>query len=195
MVTITRSGDTLTQEIPVDQADQAQARHDDLAATGKLTDDHVAVLDPPPSPASLATGLLAYSSNQRWQKEVGGITVNGIYMPTDEQTQYTLTGAVTMIQVAPDTTIQWKIADGTFVTLPGTQLVMLAQAVATHVQNCFSTEATLATGIQASPPTITTRAQIDEAYAAIVTTINTPAPGMSSAAQMDGAVAVDFRST
>ena len=56
-------------------------------------------------------------------------------MPTDEQTQYTLTGAVTMIQVAPDTTIQWKIADGTFVTLPGPELVMLAQAVATHVQN------------------------------------------------------------
>jgi hypothetical protein len=115
-------------------------------------------------------------------------------MPTDEQTQYTLTGAVTMVQVAPDTVIQWKIADGTFVTLPGTELVMLAQAVATHVQNCFGVEATLATGIQASPPTITTRAEIDEAYAAIVTTINAPSPGMSSAAQMDGVAAVDFRS-
>jgi hypothetical protein len=141
MVTITRSGDTLTQEIPADQVDDAKAKHDNLAATGKLTDDQIAALDPPPSADSIATGLLAYSSDQRWQKEVGGITVNGIYMPTDEQTQYTLTGAVTMVQVAPDTVIQWKIADGTFVTLPGPELVMLAQAVATHVQNCFGVEA------------------------------------------------------
>jgi hypothetical protein len=195
MVTITKSGDTLTQEIPVDQADQAQAKHDDLAATGKLTDDQIAVLNPAPSPDSVATGLLAYSADQRWQKEVGGITVNGMYMPTDEQTQYTLTGAVTMVQVTPDTTIQWKIADGTFITLPGPELVLLAQAVATHVQNCFSTEANLSTGIQATPPTTTTRAQIDQAYAAIVTTISTPPPLVSGAAQMDGAVAVDFRST
>ena len=86
IVTVLRSGDILTKEIPADQVDDIQAKHNDMAATGKLTDDQIAALDPLPSPASLAIGLLAYSSDQRWQKEVGGITVNGIYMPTDEQT-------------------------------------------------------------------------------------------------------------
>ena len=73
-------------------------------------------------------------------------------------------------------TIQWKAQDGSFVTLTAPQIIGIGQAMAGYVQACFSTEATLADGINATPPTVTTQAQIDSAYAAIPTAITSPPP-------------------
>lgn len=114
-------------------------------------------------------GLSAYAANARYNKETGGITVSGIAVPTDRQTQAQLTGAFNYVGVTPSATIQWKLADGAFVALDAAQITAIATAVAVHVQACFAAEATLYVGIAASPPTITTFAQIDAAFAAITT--------------------------
>jgi hypothetical protein len=107
------------------------------------------------------------AGEKRFATETGGITANGISIPTDRMTQAQLTGAYNYLQVVPSATINWKLADGTFVNLNAAAITAIATAVAAHVQACFAAEASLAAGIDASPPTITTTAQIDVALAAV----------------------------
>jgi hypothetical protein len=173
MVTVTPDGHPSTQKVTDEQYAQAQTRHNSLAAAGTLTDDQLASLDPAPTAESIATGLLAYSGQQRWTIAQGGITVNGVPMGTDDATRQTLTSAVVLAQTDSTITVDWKLQDGSFVQLTAAQIIGLGKAVAGFVQACFSAESTLATGINATPPTITTKAQIDAAYAAIPKTITT----------------------
>jgi hypothetical protein len=159
-----------------EQYAQVQDRHDKMAATGQLTDEHIAILDPPPSADSVATGLLAYSANARWTLAQGGITLNGVPTATDDATRQTMTSAVVLAQTDPTVTVDWKMQDGSFVQLTAPQIIATGQAIAGFVQACFSAESTIAAGINATPPTITTQAQIDAAYAQIPTTITSPPP-------------------
>ena len=176
ITTITPLGLTVTVVVADDQVTQAQDRHNTLAESATYTDEQIASLDPPPAADSVAAGLLAYSAQQRWTLAQGGITLNGMPMATDDATRQTITSAVVLAQTDPTVTIQWKGQDGTFVTLNATQIVAIGQAIAGFVQVCFSTESTIADGINATPPTITTKAQIDTAYKAIPTTITSPPP-------------------
>jgi hypothetical protein len=117
--------------------------------------------------AAARARLKAHAGEKRFATETGGITANGISIPTDRMTQAQLTGAYNYLQVVPSATINWKLADGTFVNLNAAAITAIATAVAAHVQACFAAEASLAAGIDASPPTITTTAQIDVALAAV----------------------------
>jgi hypothetical protein len=119
--------------------------------------------------AQFPAGLLAYAAAARFAKETGGITFNGAAVQTDRETQAQLSGAYNYVQVAPSATIQWKQADGSFISLNAAAITAVATAVAVHVQACFGAEATLAAGINASPPMVTTKAAIDAAFAAITT--------------------------
>jgi hypothetical protein len=114
------------------------------------------------SPAYLA----AYAATARYNKEVGGTTVSGVAYPTDRETQAKLTAAYSMAAANSALTIDWKLANGTFATLTAAQVMAIAIAVGTFVQKCFSTEAAVAVGINASPPTISTTAEIDAQFAA-----------------------------
>jgi hypothetical protein len=146
---------------------QAQDRHNSLAASGRYTDEQIASLQPQPSADSLATGLLAYSADKRWQTVTGGMTINGMSIQTDDQTRQVLTSAVVLAQLNPTTMIQWKTSTGDFVELTSGQVIVMGQTVATHTQYCYTTESNLAQQIQATPPTVTTKAQVDAAYAMI----------------------------
>jgi hypothetical protein len=112
-----------------------------------------------------AAGLTAYAAFVRYAKETGGITVSGVAMPTDRETQTQLAGANSYVQATPSATIQWKLANGSFVSLSAAQISAIATAVAAHVQACFAAEATLVAGIAAG--SITTKAQVDSAFAAV----------------------------
>jgi len=116
---------------------------------------------------SAAAALVAYAASARFAKETGGITISGSPVQTDRSSQAQLTGAYAYVQVVPAAVIQWKQADGSFVSLNATAIAAVATAVAAHVQACFAEEATLVAAINAVPPTVTSKAQIDAAFAAI----------------------------
>jgi hypothetical protein len=110
-------------------------------------------------------GLTAYAAAARYAKETGGITVSGVAMPTDRETQAQLSGAYAYVQATPAATIQWKLANGSFASLTAAEIIAIATAVAAHVQACFAAEATVVAEIAAG--TMTTKAQIDSAFAAV----------------------------
>lgn len=107
--------------------------------------------------------LIAYAANKRWQKEVGGITVSGIPVATDDRSKLMMTGARVAAAADPEWSTQWAGMDGSIYPLTAAQVVAISDAVQAHVNNCFAIFATVKTGIDNS--TITSAAQIDAAFA------------------------------
>lgn len=108
--------------------------------------------------------LLEHAKNRRWEKEVGGIVVNGSLIATDRESQAMLTGAAAMAQIDTSFTAMWKSADGTFTELGAGQIIALARAVGKHVQACFAMEAAVNEAVKAPSPTVTSEAQIDTMF-------------------------------
>lgn len=79
---------------------------------------------------------------RRYQAETSGITVNGMDVPTDRDSQAMVTGAALASVIDPNYTCQWKTAEG-FVDLTAQQIIALASAMRAHVQSCFDREAAL----------------------------------------------------
>lgn len=109
------------------------------------------------------TDLLAYAAQKRWEKEVGGIEVNGQIIDTSRESQSMITGAYAYSQANPSETIQFKAASG-WVTLDAPTMAAIATAVGAHVQACFALEANIAD--QITNGTITTTGEVDAAFAA-----------------------------
>jgi hypothetical protein len=86
----------------------------------------------------------------RWEKETGGTVFNGMPVATDAVSQTKYIGAVVGTQIDPDAVINWKMADGTFVTLDAQAITVVAMAVRAHVQACFDREAVLKAEIEAA---------------------------------------------
>lgn len=107
--------------------------------------------------------LLAYAANKRWQKEVGGITVSGIPVATDDRSKLMMTGARVAAAADPEWSTQWAGMDGSIYPLTAAQVVAISDAVQSHVNNCFAIFATVKAGIDNS--TIISAAQIDAAFA------------------------------
>ncbi len=93
----------------------------------------------------LFAGLTTYAANKRWEKEVGGITVSGMLVATDDRSKLMIAGARTAADADEDFTTPWAVGD-TIVELDATQIIALSDAVLAHVQNCFSIFATVIAG-------------------------------------------------
>lgn len=113
------------------------------------------------------TELYSYAAKKRYEKETGGITVSGTYISTDRQSQAMINGAFSFSQVFPNQTIKWKVTDGVFADLNAQTITGIAAAVATHIQTCFATEASVNSQVQTE--SITTREEIDSVFAALST--------------------------
>lgn len=111
--------------------------------------------------------LAAYAAARRYAVETGGIEVEGARIRTDRESQALLTGAYLRAQADPSAHVSFKAVDG-FVTLGAEQIQAIALAVGAHVQACFVAEATVDAALAAHPPTMTTRAQVDAAFAHLV---------------------------
>lgn len=84
-------------------------------------------------------------------KEEEGITLpDGFFARTNEKTQIRLTQAMQQVQINPDVTFNWKLADGRWTVLDATQIAQIQDAVLAHVQACFTREKELADIINAS---------------------------------------------
>ena len=80
---------------------------------------------------------------RRKQAMNSGMTVAGVPVHTDDQSQSRIMGAALAATIDPDTTVKWKGSDGGFVMIDAPAIIAIAQAVRAHVQACFDREAEL----------------------------------------------------
>lgn len=76
----------------------------------------------------------------RWQAEIAGITVGGVSVATDRESQAKLIAARVMAKEDAAYTVKWKAESG-FVDLDATTIIAVADAVRAHVQAMFDLEA------------------------------------------------------
>lgn len=85
---------------------------------------------------------------RRYEAEVGGITVSGVPIDTDDRSKLLINGAALEATIDPAYVMQWKTMDG-FIELTAQQVIGIARAVRAHVQACFDREAELLAALDA----------------------------------------------
>ena len=81
-------------------------------------------------------------ATRRYEAEVGGITLNGVPIATDDRSKLLINGAALEATIDPAYVMQWKTPGG-FIELTAQQVIGIARAVRAHVQACFDREAEL----------------------------------------------------
>lgn len=108
------------------------------------------VAQPPPTQEQARARKLAELADYRWQVETGGVSIGGMLVATDRESQAMLTGALSTLQAGYVSSIDWKGVAG-WATLTLTELETLAQGVSQHVQWCFAAERQVASQVDALP--------------------------------------------
>lgn len=101
--------------------------------------DMESVRNPAPASASIAA--------RRYEAEVGGITLNGMQIDTDDRSKLLINGAALEATIDPAYVMQWKTPGG-FIELTAVQVIGIARAVRAHVQACFDREAELLAALE-----------------------------------------------
>ena len=116
---------------------------------------------------SFPQDLAIYAAKQRWNKEYSPITVtiSGNTFPVDMSDRGI--ARVSMLKTSGVASVNFYAADGNVYVLSSQDIARLHNGMNTRVQNTYNVLATLLAGINATPPTVTTRDQIDTAFAAI----------------------------
>ena len=122
---------------------------------------NVPVVDGTPQPNAPAMTLPEYAAAKRWEKEVNGFELNGMFIATDDRSKLMISGARQAAESDAAFTTQWKTSDG-FVTLDATTIIAISNTVLAHVSHCFAVEHTVLEAIEAGE--ITTTQEIDEAF-------------------------------
>lgn len=86
---------------------------------------------------------------KRYERETAGITTAGYTVFTDRPSQMKLTSVALRASQDSSYSVDWKLTDGTFVTLTGAQITAIANAVGDYVQACYTREATLLAAVAA----------------------------------------------
>jgi hypothetical protein len=121
------------------------------------------VYAPPHSPLPPPVDLVAYAAQKRWEKEVGGITVAGVPLATDDRAKLMIVGARVAADADPNWSTVWQGDDGNAYPLNASAMIAISNAVQAHVAGCFATFATVKGSIDNG--SITTTAQINAAFA------------------------------
>lgn len=133
-------------EIPKDSVEVSQAEYEELLnglSLGKLltlrSDGKLQMSDPPEKERDWPSEI----ARARYSREVSGVTTQGMEILTDRDTQGKLTASALRAQRDNDYSVDWKLADGTFVNLSGNQILSVAEAVDDYVQACYTREKAL----------------------------------------------------
>ena len=118
------------------------------------------VVDPVPT---VAVDLVAYAKDASWKKEVGGIVIAGIPVATDDRSQLKILGSRVAADADPNWSTNWDAANDQTFPIDAATMIMISDAVAAHVNRCFSIRANVKAAIATG--TITTTAEIDAAFA------------------------------
>jgi hypothetical protein len=76
----------------------------------------------------------------RYAKEIAGIAFEGMAIGTSREAQAALYAAKDALSSDYVSSIDWKLADGSFASFDAAKLTAIAQAVFAHVQSCFTLE-------------------------------------------------------
>ncbi len=109
--------------------------------------------------------LMVYSQLRRWGAEISGTTVAGIPLTTQDRDQQKIAALKQAFDTGVISSVQFFDASGAVQTVNAAAATAIYSGVVTFVQSTYTTAATLQAQILAK--TVTTRAQIDAAYAAI----------------------------
>ncbi|MCJ2108019.1 DUF4376 domain-containing protein [Methylobacterium sp. E-041] len=152
---------------PTDLFDVRDVSAVEGVAPGWIAGDGGAFSSPPAAPLPSKTdGLIAYAAAARYAREVGGIAVSGVGIATDRASQTMIANAYAYVQASGAASVEFKAESG-WVTLSAEQMKLIALAVGAHVQACYAVESRLDLAISATPPAVTTQAEIDAAFAAL----------------------------
>ena len=124
----------------------------------KWLDGEIVIYDPPPPPVD----LYAYAADARWRKEIGGITVNGVPIATDDRSKQMIIGARLAASVNPNWSTMWVGSDADIYPVDATAIVTISDAVQSHVNACFTMFADVKADIDNG--TVTTVQEIDGAF-------------------------------
>jgi hypothetical protein len=140
-------------------------------------------IDPAVSlPAYEKDSLLAYNGNKRWEYETAGIIINGHPIKTDADSQRKTTTLDRDMQSGVTTSVDFKLADGTFlIGATMTDIDAFYAGIMAHIDSCYTTESSVVTQINSGA--ITTSAQVDSAYSSIPV-LNPPAAGTMDASMI-----------
>ena len=106
--------------------------------------------------------LQEYAAAKRWEKETGGLEVNGAIIDTTRDSQNMITGAYNYAQANPSKLVSFKATSG-WVQLSAAEVIAIGLAVGDHVQALFDLENVVSDQIAAG--VITSVEQIDAAFA------------------------------
>ena len=129
--------------------EKMQRRKDQIAA--RRAKQQLELEDPDYNADPLRAVMLKkqYFAQKRKQAVNAGITVGSVFVRTDPQSRNALTSAHTLAAADPERTFDWKMQDGSFVTLGSNQIRQFATAVADHLQAQFTKERQLAEAVDA----------------------------------------------
>jgi hypothetical protein len=98
------------------------------------------------------SALRARLAERRWRAETRGVAITGFdaRIDTSRESQAMMSGALLAGQYSVVDTFDWKIGPGVWVEITNAQLVVIASAVAAHVQACFSNERAIENEITAA---------------------------------------------
>lgn len=134
--------------LEIDMPPEVVARHR-LTEGGWVERDDLDQTPPAPVDAPKAEAMRELKARRNAVLS-SGMLVGGIPVYTDDISQQRLTAAALAATIDPTMTLNWKSAQGVFVTLTAPQIIGIAQAVRAHVQACFDREAQLLSDINAA---------------------------------------------
>lgn len=91
-----------------------------------------------------------YFASKRYDVEVGGIDVGGLPVRTDRLTVGRIYQANSLAIADPAFTTDWKIGDGTFITVDATLIASISDSITSHIQASFEREKTINDEINAT---------------------------------------------
>lgn len=97
----------------------------------------------------------------------GGITVDGVPVGTGVLGLVLISGAANRARADAGFTTEWVASPTQTVTLDAGTILAIETATSTFVAACFAAEAQVNAGLNATPPTITTVAQVKAVYDAV----------------------------
>ena len=156
--------------IPADAVEITTAEHTALmqgqCAGGHIGADEagrpVLIVPPPPTLTEAAVAKKAALAAYRYTIEVGGLTVNGMQVQTDDRSKTLIAGAKIDAVANPAILTDFKTATG-WVQIDAATITAIAIAIAGHVRECYSCERIHSDAIDAMVLAAGTVAEI-EAY-------------------------------
>jgi hypothetical protein len=156
---------------PIDGGIEISEQEYQQALAGMQDGEHVQIINgglfvgplPEPEPEPEPEGppdWPAVIAERRWEVEVGGITINGMRVETDDRSKLLINGAAVEAMLDPAYVLKWKAAGG-FIELEAPQVLTVARAVRAHVQACFDREAELLGELEAGT---FTEAMLDQGW-------------------------------